>query len=161
MEQDMNTKKWVAVGAASALGLGITGFGTVAAANAFGIVEQPAAGTPGIAVDRDDRIGSAATATRVDLGATPGSTATPAPASTAAPGSAVAPQAPAPAPQAVSAQTPASPVSVQSPASPVSVVSPATPPSPVSPATPPSPVSPATPQTPASPPSPQSPASAD
>lgn len=102
-------KKWIAVGAASALGLGITGFGSVAMANAVSSDSLPA-DVPGIQVggERTAQIGSAATSTTIDQNRTAvqaDSVVTP-----DSPDSPVTPTAPSPV-------TPPSPISPDSPAS--------------------------------------------
>lgn len=127
----MQKKTWIAVSAASALGIGVIAGGAVATANAMELTSDDTR-VPGLTnvddVRGDDSRGSA----DVTFDVTSDSIVTPDPATSASP------------------VTPATPVS---PAE-VSVVTPPTPPtpaSPVSPVTPPSPVSPASPVTPASP----------
>ncbi|WBU38996.1 hypothetical protein [Homoserinibacter sp. YIM 151385] len=128
----MKNRKWVVVGAASTLGLGLTGFGAISAANAFGA--QNSSDDAGVAAITEspngDRIPSAATSTTI----APTDVATPAAT-----------------PSAQTANTPNTPNSPQTAASPVSPASPQTPASPVSPQSPQSPQSPVSPISPASP----------
>ncbi|WP_169077058.1 hypothetical protein [Microcella alkalica] len=125
----MQKKTWIAVSAASALGIGVIAGGAVATANAMELTSDDTR-VPGLTnvddVRGDDSRGSA----DVTFDVTSDSIVTPDPATSASP---------------VTPATPATPVT------PASVVTPPTPASPVSPVTPPSPVSPASPVTPASP----------
>lgn len=128
----MQKKTWIAVSAASALGIGVIAGGAVATANAMELTSDDTR-VPGLTnvddVRGDDSRGSA----DVTFDVTSDSIVTPDPATSASP---------------VTPATPATPVT---PASVVTPPTPATPASPVSPVTPPSPVSPASPVTPASP----------
>ena len=143
MAPTLNPKNWVAIGAASALSLGVLAGGAATAANAIPLFT----GT-GDRADTADVKGVGTGGADVTFGVTSDSIVTPSPATTMTP-SPVSTQSPVtPSPVSpVSVQTPASPVSVQSPASPVSVQ---TPPSPASVQSPASPASPASVQSPAS-----------
>lgn len=126
----MQKKTWIAIGAGSALGLGVIAGGAVASANEMALTSDDTR-VPGLtSVDdvTDDSRGSA----DVTFDVSSDSIVTPDPATSASP---------------VTPATPVSPAEV----SVVTPPTPATPASPVSPVTPPSPVSPASPVTPASP----------
>lgn len=142
----MQKKTWIAVSAASALGIGVIAGGAVATANAMELTSDDTR-VPGLTnvddVRGDDSRGSA----DVTFDVTSDSIVTPDPATSASP---VTPATPA---------TPVTPASVVTPASPVSAVAPPAPaPAPVAAAPADSAPSPATP---ASPVSPASPASSD
>lgn len=138
----MDTKNWIAVGAAGALSLGVAAGGAASVANAMPLIETVSGLTvPGLTVVTDDD-GTADLDFVVESDSIVSPTSSPSPVS---PVSAQSPISP------VSAQSPASPVSVQTPPSPVSIPSPASPASPVSAQTPPSPASPASIPSPASP----------
>lgn len=132
----MQKKTWIAVGAASALGLGVIAGGATATANQMSLTSDDTR-VPGLSSTDDvSTPGSADVTFDVTSDsivtpdpATSASPITPATAVSAAEASVVTPPTPA---------TPASPVSVPSPVSPVT---PATPASPVSPISPVSPVS--------------------
>lgn len=143
MAPTLNPKNWVAIGAASALSLGVLAGGAATAANAI-----PLFTSTGDRADTADVKGNGTGSADVTFGVSSDSIVTPSPATTMTP-SPVSTQSPVtPSPVSpVSVQTPASPVSVQSPASPVSVQ---TPPSPASVQSPVSPASPASVQSPAS-----------
>lgn len=142
----MDTKNWIAVGAAGALSLGVAAGGAATAANAMPLIENVSGlSVPGLTTVTDDDGSSA------DLDFTVESDSIVSPTSSSSPAT----PSPTSTPSAVSAQTPASPVSAQSPASPLS------PASPISPASPLSPASVDTPPTPATIPSPATPASID
>ncbi len=116
----MDAKNWIAIGAASALGLGVMAAGAVSTASALPLI----AGTtnlqvPGITVT-DDVKGSGA---NLDFSVSSDSIVSPDPTSSPSP----------------------EPTASDSPVSPVSAASPITPPSPVSPASPASVDSPASP----------------
>jgi hypothetical protein len=133
----MDTKNWIAVGAAGALSLGVAAGGAASIANAMPLIENVSGlSVPGLTTVTDDNGGSADLDFTVESDSIVSPTSSPSPAT----------------PSPVSAQTPASPLS---PASPISPASPASPLSPASVDTPP------TPATPASIPSPASPASID
>lgn len=107
----MDAKNWIAIGAASALGLGVMAAGAVSTASALPLIAGATnLEVPGITVPADVK-GSAST---LDFSVTSDSIVTPDPSSS-----------PSPSPE---------PTPSDSPVSPVSVVSPVTPPSPVSPA---------------------------
>jgi hypothetical protein len=158
----MESKKWIAVGAASVLSLGALAGGAVSVANAMPLIGNGSQqSVPGIYDSASDSDASAFLSKLrangasifvgsifVQSGDTPAS-----PASVQSPASPVSVQSPA---SPVSVQSPASPVSVQSAASPASVQSPA---SPVSVQSAASPVSVQSPASPASPASSASPAS--
>lgn len=146
MAPTLNPKNWIAIGAASALSLGVLAGGAATAANAI-----PLFTSTGDRADTADVKGVGTGGADVTFGVTSDSIVTPSPATptsplTPSPVSAQSPVTPSPV-SPVSVQTPASPVSVQSPASPVSVQ---TPPSPASVQSPASPASPASVQSPAS-----------
>jgi len=145
----MDTKNWIAVGAAGALSLGVAAGGAASIANAMPLIENVSGlSVPGLTAVTDDDGGAADLDFTVESDSIVSPTSSPSPA-TPSPASTV---------SAVSAQSPASPASAQSPASPL------TPASPISPASPQSPASVDTPPTPASPasiPSPATPASID
>ena len=110
-------KKWTAIGAASALGLGLTGFGAITVANADTTDSIPAQ-VPGLSTVTDTnlaQIGSTATSTSIDVATDTVSVVSPATAVSA-------PTAPS-APSAVSTPSPVSPQTPDSPASPVSAPS--------------------------------------
>lgn len=139
----MDTKNWIAVGAAGALSLGVAAGGAASIANAMPLIENVSGlSVPGLTTVTDDDGGSADLDFTVESDSIVSPTSSPSPAT----------------PSPVSAQTPASPVSAQSPASPLSPASPISPASPLSPA---SVDTPPTPATPASIPSPATPASID
>lgn len=145
---NMDTKNWIAVGAAGALSLGVAAGGAASVANAMPLIETVSGLTvPGLTVVTDDdgtpELDFTVESDSIVSPASTPSPATPSPASTP------------------SAQSPVSPVSAQSPASPVSVQSPASPMSPASPVSPVSVDSPPSPASPASVPSPASPASVE
>lgn len=138
----MDTKNWIAVGAAGALSLGVAAGGAATVANAMPLIENVSGlSVPGLTTVTDDDGSSA------DLDFTVESDSIVSPTSSSSPAT--------PSPTSTpSAQTPASPVSAQSPASPLSPASPISPASPLSPAsvdTPPTPASPATIPSPATP----------
>ncbi|MEN9620655.1 MAG: hypothetical protein RL499_848 [Actinomycetota bacterium] len=119
----MNGKNWIAVGAASALGLGVMAGGAASVANAMPLIENATGlSVPGIGTVNDD-------VERIELDFRVDSDSISSPASTSSPAT----------------PSPASPVSADSP------VTPQTPASPLSPAsvdTPPTPASPASVDTP-------------
>lgn len=133
----MQKKTWIAVGAASALGLGVIAGGAVASANEMGLTSDDTR-VPGLS-NVDDRSGERGSAD-VTFGVTSDSIVTPSPATSASPITPVSPVSP------VTPVTPASPVSVPS-----AVAPPAPAPAPAAPAPAPAPVDSA--------PSPASPAS--
>lgn len=138
----MDTKNWIAVGAASALSLGVIAGGAASVANAMPLIENATGlSVPGIGAVTDGGSGA-------DLDFRVSSDSIVSPASTASPVT----------PSPASAETAASPVSVASVASPISPVSPLSPVSPISVA---SPISPVSSISPASVDSPASPASVD
>lgn len=122
----MQKKTWIAVGAASALGLGVIAGGAVATANEMDLTSDDTR-LPGLSSTDDVSSGSGSADVTFDV--TSDSIATPSPATTA---------------------SPVSPISPATPVSPASVGSPVSAPSPASPATPASPVSVASPVSPAS-----------
>ena len=115
-------KTWIAVGAASALGLGVIAGGAVASANEMALTSDDTT-VPGLTSTDSSTSGSA----DVTFDISSDSVVSPAVASVVSPVSVVTPA-------EVSAASPVSPaeISAASPASPVSVVSPATPASPAS-----------------------------
>ncbi len=132
----MQKKTWIAVGAASALGLGVIAGGAAATANQMSLTSDDTR-VPGLSSTDDVSNGSGSADVTFDVSSD--SIVTPSPATTVSPVSPISAA-------DVSAVSPVSPVSVPSPvtpASPVSVPSPVTPASPMSPASPVSPVSPA------------------
>lgn len=124
----MQKKTWIAVGAASALGLGVIAGGAVATANEMDLTSDDTR-LPGLSTTDDVSNGTGSADVTFDI--TSDSIVTPSPATTASPVSPISPA------------TPVSPASVASPLSVASPVSPATPASPVSPVSVASPVSPA------------------
>lgn len=129
----MQKKTWIAVGAASALGLGVIAGGAVASANEMSLTSDDTR-VPGLSSTDDVSNGTGSADVTFDV--TSDSIVTPSPATTPSP---VSPVSAADA----SVVTPPSPASPESPVSPVSPaeVSVATPPSPASVASPASPVS--------------------
>ncbi len=132
----MDAKNWIAIGAASALGLGVMAAGAVSTANALPLVANATnANVPGILVgdSADDNKGNA-----LVFSVSSDSILTPDPTSSTGPSSS-----PSPSPTSSIDSTP-------SPVTPVSTASPVTPQTPPTPPTPASPVSPVSPATPAS-----------
>lgn len=118
----MDAKNWIAIGAASALGLGVMAAGAVTTANALPLVANATnANVPGITVGEstDDLKGNA-----LVFSVSSDSIVTPDPTSSLSPSSS-----PSPSPTSSIDSTP-------SPVSPVSAASPLTPPSPASPVSP-------------------------
>lgn len=109
----MDAKNWIAIGAASALGLGVMAAGAVSTASALPLIAGSTnLSVPAISVG-DDAKGTAST---LDFSVSSDSIVTPDPSSS-----------PSPSPE---------PAASDSPISPASAASPLTPPSPVSPASP-------------------------
>lgn len=107
----MDAKNWLAIGAASALGLGVMAAGAVSAASALPLIAGSTnVEVPGISVTDDVK----GTGADLDFSVTSDSIVSPEPSSSPSP----------------------SPTSTASPVSPASAPSPVTPPSPVSPASP-------------------------
>jgi hypothetical protein len=127
----MDSKNWIAVGATSALSLGVVAGGAVSVANAMPLIENATGlAVPGVGTVTDD-------VDRIDLDFRVQSDSITSPASTNSPASLTSANTPA------SIDSPASPASVDSPASPASIDSAASPVSVDSPASPASIASPA------------------
>ncbi len=134
----MNNKNWIAIGAASALSIGVLASGAATVANAMPLIEN----ATGLSLPGLDTLQSGNGSADVDFSVTSDSIVSPA--------SSDSPVSLTSADSAVSADSPASPASVNSPASPASVDSPASPASVNSPASIDSPASPASIASPAS-----------
>lgn len=107
----MDAKNWVAIGAASALGLGVMAAGAVSTASALPLIAGATnLEVPGITVPTDVK----GTANTLDFSVTSDSIVTPEPSSSPSPE-------PTPSDSPVSVVSVASPVTPDSPASPVSV----------------------------------------
>ncbi|KQV26049.1 hypothetical protein ASC54_03685 [Yonghaparkia sp. Root332] len=122
-ESTMQQKTWIAVGAASALGLGVIAGGAVASANEMALTSDDTR-LPGLSTTDDVSTGSGSADVTFDV--TSDSIVTPSPATTASPVSPISPVTPASVASPVSIPspvTPASPVSVPSPASPATPAS--------------------------------------
>lgn len=131
----MDSKNWIAVGAASALSLGVMAGGAVSVANAMPLIENATGlSVPGVGAVTDD----GAEVTELDFSVSSDSIVSPASSSSPATPSPVSTDT---APSPVSVDSGASPVSPASPLSPVSVDTPPTPPTPASIASVPSPAS--------------------
>lgn len=124
----MQKKTWIAVGAASALGLGVIAGGAAATANQMSLTSDDTR-VPGLSDLSNGTSGSA----DVTFDVSSDSIVTPSPATTVSPVS----------PISAADVSAVSPVSVPSPVTPASPVSVPSPVSPVTPASPVSPVSPA------------------
>jgi hypothetical protein len=147
-------KKWIAVGAASVLGLGLLAGGAAASANNMSVNDRSGERVGDGITSIDDRINESPVLVPSNSVSATSAVSAPSIASTTSPVSAQSAVSPVSAPSAVS------PVSAQSVASPVSAASVASPVSPVSAVSPASPVSAPSAASPVSAPSAASPVSA-